>query len=66
MATVQIKDDGIFFGLLQYPEAALPHRLEDAVEGGLGIHLIKSYSEECNYQRVGSENVLTLVLIDSQ
>lgn len=59
---IEIRDDGLLFDPLQYPEAKLPQSLEDATEGGLGIHLIRSYCRECVYRREGNENILTLVL----
>lgn len=59
---IEIRDDGLLFDPLQYPEAEMPQSLEDATEGGLGIHLIRSYCRECVYRREGNENILTLIL----
>ena len=64
LARVQIKDDGKHFNPIQYPDAVLPNCLEDAVEGGLGIHLIKSYVQEWQYQRQSKTNILTLLLTE--
>jgi serine/threonine-protein kinase RsbW len=61
---VQIKDDGVFFDPLQHPEPLLPNTLEDAVEGGLGIHLIKNYVRDWAYKRQDEFNVLTLLLAE--
>lgn len=62
---VQLKDDGLPFNPLDRPELVLPTRLEEAQEGGLGIHLIRNYTDRCDYQREGSENVLILLIQDS-
>lgn len=59
---VEIKDDGLPFDPLQQPEVTFPTRLEEADEGGLGIHLIRSYTQECCYRRQHNQNVLTLTL----
>ncbi len=58
---IQIRDDGVPFDLSQQPEFIFPENLEAAKVGGLGIHLIRSYTNECRYHRDGTENVLTLV-----
>jgi serine/threonine-protein kinase RsbW len=58
---VQLKDDGIHFNPLERPELLLPTRLEEAQEGGLGIHLVRSYTD-C---REGNENVLSMIIHDS-
>lgn len=62
LVLIEIRDEGLFFDPLQYPEAELPQSLAEATEGGLGIHLMRSYCRECVYQREGEENVLTLTL----
>ena len=59
---VTIKDDGQPFDPFQVPAIELPDSLEDAKEGGLGIHLIRSYTKECHYCREGQYNLLVLVL----
>lgn len=63
-ALIQLRDDGLPFNPLQSPELVLPHSLEEAEEGGLGIHLIRSYTDECQYQRTNSENILTMKIRD--
>lgn len=60
--TVEIRDEGYAFDPLQHPEVDLPQTIADAAEGGLGIHLIRSYCRECDYRRDDNENVLTLTL----
>ncbi len=58
---IQIRDDGVPFDIVQHPEFVFPENLEVAQVGGLGIHLIRHYTNECHYQRDGEENVLTLI-----
>jgi serine/threonine-protein kinase RsbW len=59
---IQIRDDGQPFNPLDYPEVVPPKSLSAAKEGGLGIHLIRNYAQECHYQRQGQENWFTIVL----
>lgn len=63
--TIELRDDGLPFDPLQRPEVEMPKSLEDATVGGLGIHLIRSYVDECRYQRDGMQNVLTLKIVDA-
>jgi anti-sigma regulatory factor (Ser/Thr protein kinase) len=63
-AKIQLKDDGVYFNPLQQPGLILPKSLEDAAEGGLGLHLIRHYSDDCEYHRLEHENVLTLIIED--
>lgn len=62
---VQLRDDGVPFNPLDRPQLVLPTRLEEAQEGGLGIHLIRSYTDRCDYYREGSENVLVMIIHNS-
>lgn len=62
----EVQDDGVPFDPTQIPEVVLPQSLEEATEGGLGIHLIRSYTQECVYQRQDDRNVLTLVLLNAE
>ena len=59
---VQIRDGGQPFNPLDYPEMVKPQSLAEATVGGLGIHLIRSYAQECRYERRGQENWFTIVL----
>lgn len=59
---VLIVDDGIPFDPLQHPDVVLPTSLAEAQVGGLGIHLIRSYAQRCDYQRLADENHFTIVL----
>ncbi len=62
--SLEVRDDGIPYDPLQH-KVELPKRLEDAQEGGLGIHLIRSYVDDCHYVRDGNQNVLTMRIYDS-
>lgn len=59
---VQICDDGQPFNPLDYPKLVKPQTLAEATAGGLGIHLICSYAQDCHYERRGQENWLTILL----
>ena len=64
-ATIQITDDGKPFDPLQAPEVVLPRSLEEAQEGGLGIRLIRHYTDECHYRRQDGKNLLSMVILDT-
>ncbi len=64
MLSLEVRDDGIPYDPLQH-KVELPKRLEDAKEGGLGIHLIRSYVDDCHYIRDGNQNVLMMRIYDS-
>ena len=59
--TVTVIDQGKPFDPLSGPKKRLPSRLEDATPGGLGIHLIRNYTDSCSYERNGETNRLTMV-----
>ena len=59
---IEVMDDGRPFDPTQYPEVVLPRSLEEANEGGLGIHLIRNYTAEYYYQRQPNENISIMVL----
>jgi sigma-B regulation protein RsbU (phosphoserine phosphatase) len=61
---IEIKDDGQSFDPLQYPPIVLPKTLEEAREGGLGIHLIRNYVDELLYRRENQHNIFTLIIHD--
>lgn len=58
--TAQIIDAGKPFNPLQDHEVKLANSLEEAGQGGLGLHLIRSYAQTCHYQRLDNQNILTL------
>jgi len=60
---VTVSDDGVAFNPLAVapPDTILP--LEQREPGGLGIHLVRSLTDETTYGRHGGRNVITLVKI---
>lgn len=60
---ITIKDDGMPFNPLEAPQPDLNCTFNDREIGGLGIHLIKAYIDQIDYQRDADENVLTLTKI---
>lgn len=59
--TATVLDRGQAFDPVAQPEKMLPARLEDAEPGGLGIHLIRKFTDGCHYERVGETNRLTMI-----
>jgi len=62
---LEVEDEGIPFDPLQNPEVVFPRSLEEASEGGLGIHLIRSYADNCDYKRENNKNILTMIVKES-
>jgi len=58
--TLVVTDDGPEFDptVTPAPDISLP--LEERKCGGLGIHLIRKFSDSCTYKRINNRNVLTL------
>jgi serine/threonine-protein kinase RsbW len=59
--TLQTVDDGRAFDPLAAPKPDLSEKLESRIEGGLGIHLLRSLADEMTYERVDGHNRITLV-----
>lgn len=59
---VEVVDDGPPFDPTARPPAILPTKIEDAVPGGLGIHLMRSYTRAMEYRRENDRNVLSMTL----
>ena len=59
-AVLKIQDRGPAFDPLSVPPPAKPRSVEEATIGGFGIHLVRSMSNGCHYERRGSQNVLTV------
>ena len=60
---VTVSDDGVAFNPLAVPPPDTTLPLEQREAGGLGIHLVRSLTEEATYGRHGDRNVITLVKI---
>jgi anti-sigma regulatory factor (Ser/Thr protein kinase) len=57
-----IQDDGKPFDPFKAFTPTLSDNIEDAKIGGLGIHLIRSLMDECNYCRSDGKNIITLTV----
>lgn len=55
-----VDDDGRPFDPLSLPARRSPQRLEDAEPGGLGVPLIRRFTDSCRYERRADRNQLTL------
>lgn len=62
--TLTICDDGLFFDPLHHPRSAPPKTLDSAQQGGVGIQLIRHFSDGCMYQRCHDRNILKLMIND--
>lgn len=62
---VEIEDDGKLFNPLDVPEHLPARNLEETRVGGLGVHLIRQYTDDCQYRRVNGKNIFTLVISHS-
>ncbi|WP_052808181.1 ATP-binding protein [Methyloterricola oryzae] len=62
---LEIEDAGRSFNPLEAPPPADLLNLEEAEIGGLGIHFIRHYSDECRYERAGGRNHLRLTIFVS-
>jgi anti-sigma regulatory factor (Ser/Thr protein kinase) len=58
-AILTVIDEGPAFDPLSVPPPVIPASLDDAPVGGLGIHLVRSYADACEYKRHGGRNVFT-------
>lgn len=60
VASVTLIDDGVAFDPAEAPRPDLGADWQTRREGGVGWHLIRSLSDELEYERVGERNRLTL------
>ena len=60
--SIILQDNGIAFNPLQQQEPVQANSIEDAKIGGMGIHLIKSYTKLVDYFRKEGTNNLLMVL----
>ena len=58
----KIEDTGQPFDPTTAPAHTQPQSLDDARIGGLGIHLIRSYTEDLEYRRVDQRNQLRMTV----
>lgn len=59
---VQLEDTGRLFDPTAAPAHVQPQNLDDATIGGLGIHLLRAYTEELEYRRVDQRNQLRMTI----
>jgi anti-sigma regulatory factor (Ser/Thr protein kinase) len=59
--SVTITDDGVPFDPLSQEAPDTSLSIDEREIGGLGIHLVKSMSDECSYERKSDKNVLSLI-----
>jgi anti-sigma regulatory factor (Ser/Thr protein kinase) len=59
-AVLKIRDRGPAFDPLAVPPPVKPRSVEEATIGGFGIHLVRSMSNGCEYERREGQNVLTV------
>lgn len=59
--TMRVVDDGRAFDPLTAPAPDFSSELESRVEGGLGIHLLRSLADGIAYERRDGTNQITLV-----
>jgi anti-sigma regulatory factor (Ser/Thr protein kinase) len=62
MLEIIYRDNGVAFNPLALKQPDLGLNLEDRPVGGLGIHLVKTITDQANYERHGNYNVITLHL----
>ena len=55
-----LKDSGVPFDPTIMPEVDVHNHVAKRSVGGLGIHLIRHYMDEVNYQYIDGHNVLTM------
>ena len=62
LVVVQVEDDGCPFDPTAAPAHSQPASLEEARIGGLGVHLIRSYTEQWEYRRIDQKNQLRMTI----
>ena len=58
---LKIKDEGIPFNPLEFPQPHLVPHLEERKMGGLGIFLMRNLVDNVEYEHNGKYNLLTLI-----
>ncbi|MDF2721052.1 MAG: hypothetical protein K0Q59_727 [Paenibacillus sp.] len=61
--TVSFSDDGVAFNPLTRADPDVHASIDDRRIGGLGIHFVKTLTDEARYERLGERNLLQLTLI---
>jgi anti-sigma regulatory factor (Ser/Thr protein kinase) len=58
---IVVQDDGVAFNPFDQEAPNLNMQIDERDLGGVGIHLVKEFMDDCAYQRVGQRNVVTLL-----
>jgi serine/threonine-protein kinase RsbW len=66
MLVAQIEDTGQEFDPTQAPSRTVAPSLAEAKPGKVGIHLMRSFSDEMTYLRYSDRNHLTLRFVEAQ
>ena len=59
---VEIEDSGVPFDVLNVPSRPVCSNDESSRSGGLGIFMIKTFTDKVRYRREEGKNILTLVV----
>jgi anti-sigma regulatory factor (Ser/Thr protein kinase) len=59
---LRFADDGVAFDPVAAPEAPRAHRLEEEIEGGRGLLLLRRFAAALAYERAEGENRLSVTL----
>lgn len=59
---ITISDGGRAFDPLALAPPETPYSLEDMSIGGLGIDLVRKFSDECSYKRAAGRNILSFTI----
>jgi anti-sigma regulatory factor (Ser/Thr protein kinase) len=62
LLVLQLKDDGEMYDPTRKEDPDINKPLSEREIGGLGIYLIRQFSEKVEYRRVGDTNVLTIYM----
>jgi anti-sigma regulatory factor (Ser/Thr protein kinase) len=57
---IEVEDDGPPFNPLEAPAVDITIPLEQRPVGGLGIHLMRRFMDEIEYQSEGGKNILRM------
>jgi anti-sigma regulatory factor (Ser/Thr protein kinase) len=63
---LEIRDFGQPFNPLAQPEVDIDAELDDRSIGGLGIHLVRTYMDDCYYRYENQQNVFGVVWIPKE
>jgi len=56
--TIQMEDDGRPFDMTQAPPSDTDIPIEERKVGGLGIQMVKHFTDQCDYRRENGKNIV--------